>query len=343
MKKKTTLAVGVIGAGRIGKLHIESLALRIPEASVVAVADPDKGAARAMAEKFGIRSVYADHTKILKDRTVDAVVICSPTDTHAQYIREAAARKKHIFCEKPVDLTLANIQSAITAAEKAGVKLMVGFNRRFDPNFLKVRDMVKRGAVGEPHLLKITSRDPGPPPLSYVKVSGGLFLDMAIHDFDMARYLVGSEVVEVYAKGAVLVDPAIGEAGDIDTAVTTLTFANGAIGTIDNSRKAAYGYDQRVEVFGSKGMVNVRNNTPDTHVHYDKDGEHASLPLHFFMDRYTESYYREMKAFVDAVVNDGELPVTGRDGLLSVAIALAAKASQKENRPVKVEEVLGRG
>lgn len=340
LKKKTGLAVGVIGAGRIGKLHIESLAVRIPEATVAAVADVNLDAAKEMGEKYNIKSVYADYQKILKDRKIDAVVICSPTDTHAQYVQEAAAKGKHIFCEKPVDLTLSNINAAITAVEKAGVKLMVGFNRRFDPNFLKVREMVKSGAIGEPHILRITSRDPAPPPPSYVKVSGGIFLDMAIHDFDMARYLVGSEVVEVYAKGAVLVDPAIGAAGDVDTAVTTLTFANGAIGTIDNSRKAAYGYDQRAEVFGSKGMVNIGNNTPDTHAHFDQDGSHAAKLLHFFMDRYTESYYREMKLFVEAVLNDGDVPVGGRDGLLSVAIGLAAKKSMAENRPVKVSEIL---
>ena len=340
LKKKAGLAVGVIGAGRIGKLHIQSLALHIPEATVAAVADVNLDAAKEMGEKYSISSVYSDYQKILKDRKIDAVIICSPTDTHAMYIREAAAKGKHIFCEKPVDLSLANIKAAISAVELAGVKLMVGFNRRFDPNFLKVREMVKSGAIGEPHILRITSRDPEPPPPAYVKVSGGIFLDMAIHDFDMARYLVGSEVVEVYAKGAVLVDPAIGAAGDVDTAVTTLTFANGAIATIDDSRKAVYGYDQRVEVFGSKGMVNIDNNTPDSHAYFDKDGKHSSRLLHFFMDRYTESYYREMKIFVEAVVGGGETPVTGRDGLLSVAIGLAAKKSMQENRPVKVSEIL---
>jgi len=341
LRKKTGLAVGVIGVGRIGKLHIQSLVQRIPEATVAAVADPNLDAAKEIGEKYNISSVYSDYQKILKDRKIDAVVICSPTDTHAQYIQEAAAKGKHIFCEKPVDLSVKNITAAINAVEKAGVKLMVGFNRRFDPNFQKVREMVASGAIGEPHILRVTSRDPEPPPPSYVRVSGGIFLDMAIHDFDMARYLVGSEVVEVYAKGTVLVDPEIGAAGDVDTAVTTLTFANGAIGTIDNSRKAVYGYDQRVEVFGSKGMVNIGNNTPDTHAYFDKEGEHASKLLHFFMDRYTESYACEMRLFVDAVVKNGEVPVGGRDGLLSVAIALAAKKSMQENRPVKVQEILG--
>ncbi len=340
LKKKTTLTVGVIGAGRIGRLHIQSLAVHIPEATVAAVADVSLPAAKEMADKYNIRSAYSDYQKILKDRNIDAVIICSPTDTHAQYIQEAAAKGKHIFCEKPVDLTLNNIKAAISAVEKAGVKLMVGFNRRFDPNFLKIYEMVKSGAIGEPHILRITSRDPEPPPPAYVKVSGGIFLDMAIHDFDMARYLVGSDVVEVFAKGNVLVDPAIGAAGDIDTAVTTVTFANGALGTIDNSRKAVYGYDQRAELFGSKGMVKIGNNTPDKHVYFDNEGGHASKLLHFFMDRYTESYLREMKIFVEAVLMGGEIPVTGRDGLLSVAIGLAAKKSMQENRPVQVSEIL---
>jgi myo-inositol 2-dehydrogenase/D-chiro-inositol 1-dehydrogenase len=343
VKRKTGLTLGVIGAGRIGKLHIQSLAVHIPEATVAAVADVNLDAAKEMAEKYDIRSAYSDYQKILKDRKIDAVVICSPTDTHAQYIQEAAARGKHIFCEKPVDLSLSNIKAAISAVEKAGVKLMVGFNRRFDPNFLRIHEMVKSGAIGEPHILRITSRDPEPPPPSYVKVSGGIFLDMAIHDFDMARYLVGSEVVEVFAKGNVLVDPAIGQAGDVDTAVTTLTFANGALGTIDNSRRAVYGYDQRAEVFGSKGMVNIGNNTPDTHAFFNNEGKHAAKLLHFFMDRYTESYYREMKIFVEAVLNGTEVPVGGRDGLLSVAIGLAAKKSMEDNRPIKVSEILERG
>ena len=182
---------------------------------------------------------------------VEAVIICSPTDTHAQYIVEAAQAGKHIFCEKPVDLSLPVIQRALDAVAKAGVKLMVGFNRRFDPNFAKIRQLVVDGKIGDPHILKITSRDPAPPPAEYSAVSGGMFMDMTIHDFDMARFIVGSEVTEVYAKSAVLVDEAIGKAGDVDTAIITLTFVNGAIGVIDNSRKAVYGYDQRVEIFGS--------------------------------------------------------------------------------------------
>ncbi len=335
-----TVRLGLIGAGRIGKVHAEALALRIPEASVQAVADVNLPAAEALAARFNIPHAYGDHRRILDDPSIDAVVICSPTDTHAHYICESAGHGKHIFSEKPVDLTLKAIEEALAAVEKAGVKLMVGFNRRFDPSFARVRQMVAEGKVGEPHLLRITSRDPQPPPPSYVRVSGGLFLDMTIHDFDMARFLLGREVTSVTASGAVLVDPAIGEAGDIDTAVVVLGFDNGALGTIDNSRRAVYGYDQRVEVFGAKGMVQAGNLRHDSHTYLNGEGEHAALPLDFFMDRYAEAYYRELKAFVDALVHDTPPPVGGRDGLLSVALGLAAGISMREHRPVAITELL---
>jgi len=214
--------------------------------------------------------------------------------------------------------------------------MMVGFNRRFDPNFLKVYEMVKAGKVGEPHVLRITSRDPAPPPEEYIRASGGLFLDMTIHDFDMARYLMNSEVTEVYARATVLVDPVFEKAGDWDTAIVMLTFKNGALCAIDNSRQAVYGYDQRVEVFGSEGMVTVKNNTPDNHIYFDKKGTHSSLPFNFFMQRYTESYLNEMQVFVDSIKNDKQPPVTGKDGLAAVEIGLAAMKSVKENRAVKI-------
>jgi len=337
MKK---LKIGVIGTGRIGKVHIATLVQNVPQAEVLAIADINLESANEVARAFGINSVYSSYTDVLNHPGVEAIAICSPTDTHARYIVDAAKAGKHIFCEKPVDLSLEIIKGAIEAVEKAGVKLMVGFNRRFDPNFLKVKQMVVTGKIGDPHILKITSRDPAPPPAEYSATSGGMFLDMTIHDFDMARYLTGSEVTEVYAKTAVLVDPEIGKAGDIDTAVITLSFANGAIGVIDNSRKAVYGYDQRVEIFGSKGMVYADNNFPENHQYFAGDGIHRSLPLNFFMDRYLEAYANEMKIFCDAVLNDKELPVSGTDGLMSVAVALAAKKSYLENRPVKLAEVV---
>jgi myo-inositol 2-dehydrogenase / D-chiro-inositol 1-dehydrogenase len=336
MKK---LKVGVIGAGRIGKVHIESLITRINETEVVAVADVNLEYAKIVAAQFNVENVSDNHSDVINNPEVDAVVICSSTDTHTPIIKEAAAAGKHIFCEKPIDLSLKNIYAALEAVEKAGVKMMIGFNRRFDPNFSKIKNMVQAGKIGDPHVLKITSRDPEPPPAEYAMVSGGIFVDMVIHDFDMARYIVGSEVTEVFTKAAVLVDPEIGKAGDFDTAVSTLYFENGAIGIIDNSRKAVYGYDQRVEIFGSKGMVNADNNKPDTDLFFDDNGIHASLPLNFFMDRYTESYVREIKAFVESICNDVPLPVSGDDGLKSMLIANAARMSALENRPVKLEEI----
>jgi myo-inositol 2-dehydrogenase / D-chiro-inositol 1-dehydrogenase len=337
MKK---LKLGVIGAGRIGKVHTATLVQSVPQAEVIAIADTNMDQARELAGMHGIQSVFGNYREIIRHPDVEAVVICSPTDTHAAYIVEAAAAGKHIFCEKPVDLTLDVIRKALDAVNKAGVKLMVGFNRRFDPNFSKIRQLVAAGKIGDPHILKITSRDPAPPPAEYSAVSGGMFMDMTIHDFDMARFIVGSEVTEVYTKATVLVDPAIGKAGDVDTAIITLTFANGAIGVIDNSRKAVYGYDQRVEIFGSKGMISTDNNFPENHRYYAHDGVHGSLPLNFFMDRYLEAYANEMKIFCDAVTQNLELPVSGYDGLMSVAVAYAAKKSYLENRPVKINEIL---
>jgi len=333
------LRFGVLGVGRIGKIHLGNLVNRIPGAEVVALSDVIPDELAALAAKFNLRTTFSDYKQVLKLSDVDAVAICTPTNTHYQMILDAAAAGKHIFCEKPIDLSIEKIKVINQQVEKCGVQLMVGFNRRFDPNFLKVREIVKSGKVGVPHVLKITSRDPSPPPEAYIRASGGLFLDMTIHDFDMARYLMGSEVTEVYARANVLVDSVFQKAGDWDTAIVTLAFENGALGTIDNSRKAVYGYDQRVEVFGSEGMVTVKNNTPDNHIYLDRTGAHSSLPLNFFMDRYTESYLREMQAFVDAVQNNKPVPVTGTDGLMAVAIGLAAAKSVRENRPVKLTEM----
>jgi myo-inositol 2-dehydrogenase/D-chiro-inositol 1-dehydrogenase len=332
------LRFGVLGVGRIGKIHAQNLVNKIEGAEVAALSDvlPDQLAAVAAA--LGVPRTYPDYRQVLQLAGVDAVIICTPTDTHYQLILDAAAAGKHIFCEKPVDLSIEKIERINEAVQKCGVQLMVGFNRRFDPNFLKVRELVKSGKVGVPHVLRITSRDPAPPPEHYIRASGGLFLDMTIHDFDMARYLMG-EVAEVYARANVLVDPVFEKAGDWDTAIVTLAFRSGAMGAIDNSRKAVYGYDQRVEVFGSEGMVTVTNNTPDNHVCLDRTGVHSALPLNFFMDRYTESYLGEMRAFVDALRSNQAVPVTGTDGLAAVVIGLAAATSVRENRPVKLTEI----
>lgn len=334
MAKK--IKVGVIGAGRIGKIHTENIKFFIPDAEVKAVSDINIEGIREWAEGLGIPKIVNDYKEILRDPDIDAVLICSSTDTHSQITIEAAEAGKHIFCEKPIDYDLARIDAALKAVEKAGVKFQVGFNRRFDHNFKKVRDTIAEGKIGEPHIIKITSRDPAPPPIEYVKVSGGMFLDMTIHDFDMARYLSGSEVEEVYASGAVLVDPAIGEAGDIDTAVITLKFKNGAIGVIDNSRKAVYGYDQRVEVFGSKGCITAANDAPTTTVLSTEEGVMSDKPKYFFLERYTESFVTEVKCFIEAIVNDTPTPVEGIDGLKPVLIGLAAKKSLEEGRPIKL-------
>ncbi|MDZ4159316.1 MAG: inositol 2-dehydrogenase [Anaerolineaceae bacterium] len=335
----TTINIGIIGAGRIGQVHAENLTFRIPSANPLVIADIDLKAAKSVAEKCRIPKSVQDYHELLSDPEIQAVLICSSTDTHACIVGEAAAAGKHIFCEKPIDHTLAKIDQALAAVQKAGVKLQVGFNRRFDPNFARVRRAMVNGEIGEPHLLHITSRDPAPPPVEYIKVSGGIFLDMTIHDFDMARYLIGSEVTEVYTSGGVRVDPAIGAAGDLDTALIVLKFENGAIGTIDNCRKAVYGYDQRVELFGSLGAIETANNFPNAATISLSHSICRDLPLNFFMDRYTESFVLEMQAFVDSIVNDTPPPVSGIDGRIPVIMALAARKSYDENRPVKLAEI----
>jgi len=335
----STVNIGLIGAGRIGRLHAEHLAFRIPQASLLAVSDIVLEAAQKCAAECGIPAATQNHRAIMDNADIEAVVICSSTDTHAQMIEEAAAAGKHIFCEKPIDFDLVRIDRALAAVDRAGVKFQVGFNRRFDANHRRVRQAVEQGEIGQPHLLHIISRDPAPPPIAYIKVSGGIFLDMTIHDFDMARFLIGNEVEEIYAVGGVMVDPAIGEAGDIDTTVITLRFENGVIGTIDNSRQAVYGYDQRVEVFGSQGAISTGNNYPNTATIHGPQNIHRDLPFNFFMDRYVESYIAEMQAFIACIQQDTEPPVTGQDGRIPVVMGYAAGKSYEENRPVKIGEI----
>ena len=333
------LNLGLIGAGRIGRLHAEHIAYRIPNARCLIVADVIEEAAQRAADEFRINYAVPDYQTILDSPAIDAVVICSATHTHAQIIQEAARAGKHIFCEKPIDHNLAVIDAALAAVAEAGVKLQVGFNRRFDANYARVRQAIASGEIGQPHLMHIISRDPSPPPMEYIKVSGGIFLDMTIHDFDMARFLMGCEVEEVYTAAGVLVDPAIGEAGDLDTALITLKFENGAMGVIDNSRQAVYGYDQRVEVLGSLGAVQTGNNYPNTAIISDASAVRRDLPLNFFMERYVESYVNELQQFVDAVLEDKPTPVTGEDGRIPVVMGLAARKSYDENRPVRLEEI----
>ena len=333
------LHIGIIGAGRIGKVHAETVASGIPEAEIVSITDLDHDAARRVADRCRIACVAASSEEILSDPRVDAVLICSSTDTHAELIVEAARAGKHIFCEKPIAHDLAKIDAALEAVAKAGVKLQIGFNRRFDPNFGRVRRAVQSGEIGTPRLMHIISRDPAPPPISYVKVSGGMFLDMTIHDFDMARFLIGDEVEEVFVAGGVMVDEAIGAAGDLDTAVTVLRFRRGVIGTIDNCRQAAYGYDQRVEILGSLGAIATENCYPNQATVSTGSEVRKDLPLNFFMDRYRESFATEMRCFVEAVIHDHPTPVSGEDGRIPVVMGLAARKSFEERRPVRLAEI----
>lgn len=334
------IQIGIIGAGRIGKVHAESITRFVKGAEVKAIADPYlTEETKAWANAMGIAEAYGDYHKILADPAIDIVLICSSTDTHSQISLEAIAAGKHVFCEKPIDHDVEKIKAVIAALKDSKVKYQVGFNRRFDHNFMAAREAVKSGKIGDLNILKITSRDPGAPPVSYIKVSGGIFLDMTIHDFDMVRFMSGAEVEEVYAIGGVLVDPAIGEAGDIDTAIITMKLSNGSLAVIDNCRRATYGYDQRVEAFGSLGQVAIGNDTDSTAVISNGEGVTAEKPKLFFLERYMQAYVAEVSAFIDAVVNDKAVAVSAEDGLKPVLIGLAAKKSLAENRPVKISEI----
>lgn len=332
--------VGIIGAGRIGKVHAQSLCTKVQNAKLVAIADPMMNdETRKWAEGMGIEKISNDYKTILEDKEIDAVLICSSTDTHSSISVEAIKAGKHTFCEKPIDHDLAKIKEVIKALESSKVKYQVGFNRRFDHNFEAVRKAVMDGVIGDTHIIKVTSRDPAPPSIDYVKVSGGMFLDMTIHDFDMVRYLAGCDAVEVYVNAGVMVDKAIGEAGDVDTAVIVLKMENGSIAVIDNSRKAVYGYDQRAEVFGSKGMVATANDTLSTAVVSNESGVHNEKPLYFFLERYMDSFAKEVGQFIEAIEKDTETPLGVMDGLKPVLMGLAATKSYKEGRPVKISEI----
>ncbi len=333
------IKIGIIGIGRMGQIHLDNLIHKFSEAKVVAISDINQEA-KHWAEKYTISKFYEDSKDLISDEEINTVVICSPTNQHAENIIAAAQAGKDVFCEKPMDLSIQTAKKVLQIVEETGIKFMLGFNRRFDPNFMKIKSLIDEGKVGEPQIVKITSRDPAPPPIDYVKSSGGMFLDMTIHDFDMARFMVSSEVVSIFAVGKNLIDHNFGIAGDIDTAVVTITFDSGAIVSIDNSRRAVYGYDQRVEVFGSEGMAGTENNRPDNHYYYDKRGRSESLPLHFFMDRYIPSYFNEMKAFIHSIVRDEVPKVGGQDGLISLAMGWAANISMQEKRVVMLKEIL---
>jgi len=324
MERVTT---AVIGTGRIGRIHARTVAWLVPGAELTALSDVSEEALQEAAHEVGAKKAETDHRRVLEDPAIQAVIICSPTPTHAPLIVEAARAGKHIFCEKPIALDLPSIDRALQAVKSAGVKLMLGFNRRFDPGFSRARELIAAGEIGVPHILRITSRDPEPPPTSYLRESGGIFLDMMIHDFDMARFLMGTDPREVLAAGSCLVNPQITELGDVDTAVVMLRFPGGALGTIDNSRRSVYGYDQRVEVFGSEGQVTVGNRVPNETMHWGPQGLRGEKPLYFFLERYREAYVAEMEAFISCVLQDTEPPVGGEDGKKAAVLGHSARQS----------------
>jgi myo-inositol 2-dehydrogenase/D-chiro-inositol 1-dehydrogenase len=338
--RTATVRVGVIGVGRIGRMHAELLARQVAGASVAMVHDAFADAAEGVGDELGV-PVAGNVEELLASPDVDAVAICAPTETHADLLVAAARAGKPAFCEKPISLDLPEVDRALAAIAEAGIAVQIGFNRRFDPAHESVARAVADGTIGEVRLVRISSRDPAPPPLEYVRGSGGIFLDMTIHDFDMARYVTGSEVIEVFARGAVRVDPAFADAGDVDTAVATLTHENGCLTVIDNSRETAYGYDQRVEAFGALGMAASENPLAHTGVVRTASGTSAPTLPHFFLDRYVPSYVREWEAFVAAVREGRQPPVTAADGRAPLVIGLAAWRSLRESRPVKVAEVDG--
>lgn len=326
--------MGILGVGRIGRLHADNV-IGMPDVRLKAVADPF-----LEPEEWRVRGIEAsvETDLVLEDGEIEAVLICSSTPTHADLMEAAARAGKHIFCEKPIALDPDRVRQTLAVTAQAGVKVQIGFNRRFDPSFSKLRQAVVDGEIGDLHLLKIVARDPTPPPIEYVRDSGGMFLDMSIHDFDMVRYLSGSEVEEVQALGAVLIDPAIGEAGDVDTAVVVMKLANGALAVIENSRKAVYGYDQRIEVLGSRGGIEALNEVPSQVRHRSDQGVRSQNPHYFFLQRYRQAYVNELEAFVTSIREDREPPVTGVDGLLPLLIGMAATTSMRENRPIRVPE-----
>ncbi len=338
MNRKINFAV--IGTGRMGSVHVANIVNKVPEANLVAVCDIRLDVAQAVADRWGITRVVQDYHELLADETIEAVLIATTTSTHAEVIKDCAKAGKHIFCEKPIALDLARIDEALEAVEQAGVKLQVGFNRRFDKNFQRVREIVQSGELGRTCMLKITNRDPELPSKEFLRVSRGLFLDMTIHDFDMAQFQIG-EVTEVYATGSVLIDSELEEFGDLDTALITLRFKDGTIGSIDNSRQSVYGYDQRLEVFCLEGTAMAENEKENMVLKGNREGFQSSRVPNFFIQRYAPCYVDEVRQFLVSVRDDLPTLVTGEDGRKAVVIGYAAWKSFHENRPVKISEITG--
>ncbi|WP_330647023.1 inositol 2-dehydrogenase [Thioclava sp. FTW29] len=328
------LKVGLLGAGRIGQVHAVNIAGNA-RSSLVAVSDVHRPGAEALAAKFGAQARSTE--EILSDPSIDAVLVATSTDTHSDLIEAATAAGKAVLCEKPVDLSLARARACLGAARLSGRPVMIGFNRRFDPNFAALKAAAQRGEIGKSELLSVTSFDPAPPPVSYIKVSGGLFRDMMIHDFDMANFLMGEVPVTVRAVGSSIVDPEIGAAGDVDTAVVTLTYADGRIAVIKNSRRAVYGYDQRVELLGSDGLLQAQNMLENTVVKSTTAGVVSAKPTYFFLERYMPAYAAEWEAFVSAVLENAPMPSTLEDGIAALAMAEAATESARTGQAVTLD------
>jgi len=335
----TKVGIGIVGVGRIGKLHAEHMK-KHANIDLIGVSDVQVNEDLIKwSEPLQLSVVTDNYMELIRNERVNAIFICSPTITHIDIIKAAVAHGKHIFCEKPISFHYQETKQLLELVQQAGIVFQVGFNRRFDHNFNKVKELMKANKIGQPHIIKITSRDPAPPPASYIQASGGMFMDMSIHDFDMARFISGSEVETVFAEGAVLVDPHIGELGDIDTAIVTLRFANGALGVIDNSRKAAYGYDQRVEVLGEKGCISVENDVPTTVKISTEQAIETDHPKYFFLDRYLESYEVEVEHFIKSIINGVPSPVSVVDGFQAERIAYAARQSLLQNRVINMNEI----
>jgi len=325
--------VGLIGAGRIGKVHAIAIGAN-PKAQLKYVSDVYAPAAEELAKSYGAEVASVD--RIMDDSAVDLVMICSSTETHADLIERSARAGKAIFCEKPIDLDIKRVESVLKVVEETGAKLMVGFNRRFDPNFISLKKRLDAGEAGEVELVTIASRDPAAPPVEYIKGSGGLFRDMTIHDFDMARWLLGEEPSRIYASASTLTDPEIGKAGDVDTAIVTLTCPSGRMAVITNSRRASYGYDQRIEVHGSKGMLAAGNILENTVAFSGETGTEVAKPLYFFLERYAQAYQNELTTLIEALSTGGTVAPGGADGLRSLELANAAFESLKSGAAVAV-------
>jgi myo-inositol 2-dehydrogenase/D-chiro-inositol 1-dehydrogenase len=323
----------LIGAGRIGKIHAENIA-RHPKATLAYVADADAGAARALAGQWSAKPIALESAVTAQD--VDAVLIASSTDTHADWIERCAGAGKPVFCEKPLDLDMGRASACLKTAQQAGIALYLGFNRRYDPSFMRLKREIAAGTIGRLETLHIISRDPSPPPVEYVKRSGGLFRDMMIHDLDMARWLLGSEPVEVFARGSALVDPAIGAAGDVDTAMVMLRTADGKLCQIANSRRCSFGYDQRIEAFGSNGMVRADNHTATSVTVAGTNGYNTEPALPFFLERYADAYRLELQDFIGALEKQKVELATGEDGRKALQLADAAQRSLTSGQPVAV-------